>query len=106
MTKDAEDIQQRRLLQKEYGSFYRAVSDILFEHNIMDLDGRRNTGEYDREVDDLLQRMREIDSQESLQVALHQVFATAFGEENCGTRATYDSPASEIWKAYERHRKK
>ena len=39
MQPELEARQQRRILQKEYGSFYRAVSDILFRHNLMDLDG-------------------------------------------------------------------
>ena len=47
------------MLQKEYGSFYRAVSDILFRHNPMELDGKHNTGDYNPEVDVLLSRIRE-----------------------------------------------
>ena len=59
MQPDVEARQQHRILQKEYGSFYRAVSDSLFRHNPMDLDGKRNTGEYDPEIDALLSRIRE-----------------------------------------------
>jgi hypothetical protein len=50
MQPEVEARQQHRILQKEYGSFYRAVSDSLFRHNPMDLDGKRNTGEYDPEM--------------------------------------------------------
>ena len=103
---EAEDRQQHRSLQKEYGSFYRAVSDILFQHNIMDLDGKHNTGDYDPEVDVLLTRIGEAENCESLRGLLHQVFMNAFGEENCGTPERYDGAAAEIWKAYERHRNK
>ena len=46
MQMDAEDRAQHRQLQKEYGSLYRSVSDILFQHNVMDLDGKHNTGDY------------------------------------------------------------
>jgi hypothetical protein len=103
---EAEDRQLHRQLQKEYGSFYRAVSDILFQHNIMDLDGKHNTGDYDPEVDVLLTRIREAEDRDSLQGILYQVFVNAFGEENCGSRDRYDGAAAEIWKAYERHRSK
>jgi hypothetical protein len=103
---EAEERQQRRLLQKEYGSFYRAVSDILFQHNVMDLDGKHNTGDYDPEVDVLLTRIREAEDCEALHGILYQVFVNAFGEESCGSRDRYDGAAAEIWKAYERHRNK
>ncbi|HXB74515.1 MAG TPA: hypothetical protein VNY05_40140 [Candidatus Acidoferrales bacterium] len=106
MPTETEDRQQHRRLQKEYGTFYRAVSDILFRHNVMDLDGKHNTGDYDREVDLLLLRIGEAENLEMLQGILYQVFVNAFGEENCGSRDRYNDSAAEIWKAYERHRKK
>jgi hypothetical protein len=106
MPTETEDRQQHRRLQKEYGIFYRAVSDILFRHNVMDLDGKHNTGDYDREVDLLLLRIGEAENLETLQGILYQVFVNAFGEESCGARDRYHGAAVEIWKAYERHRKK
>ena len=92
------------MLQKEYGNFYRAVSDIVFRHNPMELDGNHNTGDYDPEVDMFLSRIREAENLNALQELLFEVFLTDFGEENCGSRERYDVAASEIWKAYERHR--
>lgn len=92
------------MLQKEYGSFYRAVSDILFRHNPVDLDGKHNTGEYNPEVDALLSRIREAEHLGALQELLFEIFRADFGEGNCGTKERYDEAASEIWKAYERHR--
>lgn len=59
MQPENEPRQQHRILQKEFGSFYRAVSDIVFRHNPIDLDGKRNTGEYDPEIDALLSRIQE-----------------------------------------------
>ena len=103
---ETEDRRQHRLLQKEFRSFYRTVSNILFQHNIMDLDGKHNTGDYDPEVDLLLQRIPEAQNLEALHAILFQVFRTAFGEENCGSSDRYDGAAAEIWKAYERHRNK
>jgi len=103
---ETEERQQRRLLQKEYGSFYRAVSDILFRHNFMDLDGKHNTGEYDPEVDSLLLRIAEAEHLEGVQELLYEVFVSAFGEDNCGSKGLYQGAAAEIWKAYERHRRK
>jgi len=104
MPPETEDREQHRILQKEYGSFYRAVSDILFRHNPMELDGKRNTGEYNPEVDLLLSRILQVADLTALQDLLFDVFRTDFGEENCGTRERYEVAASEIWKAYERHR--
>ena len=104
MQPEIEARQQRRTLQKEYGSFYRAVSDILFRHNPMELDGKRNTGEYDPEIDALLARIQEADHLNALHGLLFEVFKNDFGEENCGSRERYETAASEIWKAYERHR--
>jgi hypothetical protein len=92
--------EQHRILQKRYGSFYRAVSDILFRHNPMELDGKRNTGEYDPEIDALLSRIQEAESLDVLHDLLFEVFRTDFGEENCGGRERYEAAASEIWKAY------
>jgi len=92
------------MLQKEFGRFYRAVSDILFRLNPMELDGTHNTGDYDPEVDALLLRIREVNHPGALQELLFEVFLTNFGEENCGSRERYGPAASEIWKAYERHR--
>jgi hypothetical protein len=46
MPPESEDRQQHRMLQKEFGSFYCTVSDILFRHNPMELDGKHNTGDY------------------------------------------------------------
>jgi hypothetical protein len=104
MRMEAEDRLQRRKLQKEYGNFYRAVSDILFRLNPMELDGKRNTGDYDPEVDRLLSRIEEAQNRDALQGLLIDVFLTDFGEENGATREGYGAAASEIWKAYERHR--
>jgi hypothetical protein len=88
------------MLQKEYGSFYRAVSDILFRHNPLELDGKRNTGEYDPAIDALLSRIHEAQHLDALQDLLFEVFRTDFGQENCGGRERYEAAASEIWKAY------
>ena len=104
MQPESEARQQHRILQKEYGSFYRAVSDIVFRHNPIDLDGKRNTGEYDPEIDAFLSRIREAENLNSLRELLFEVFRADFGEENCGDRQRYEAAASEIWKAYERHR--
>jgi hypothetical protein len=104
MPPDTDDRQQHRMLQKEYGNFYRAVSDILFRHNPMELDGKHNTGDYDPEVDMLLSRIREAESLSALQELLFEVFLNNFGEENCGGKERYNVAALEIWKAYERHR--
>lgn len=104
MPSEIEDCQQRRLLQKEYGHFYRAVSDILFRHNPMELDGKHNTGDYNPEVDVLLSRIREAEHAGALQDLLFEIFQTDFGDQNCGSRERYEAAASEIWKAYERHR--
>jgi hypothetical protein len=104
MHPEIEARQQHRILQKEYGSFYRAVSDIIFRHNPIDLDGKRNTGEYDPEIDALLSRIQEAENLDTLHELLFEVFRTDFGEENCGDRQCYEAAASEIWKAYERHR--
>jgi hypothetical protein len=106
MPPETQDRQQHRMLQKEFGSFYRAVSDILFRHNPMELDGRHNTGGYDPEIDVLLSRITEAENLSAMQELLYEVFLTDFGAENCGGRERYDGAASEIWKAYERHRMK
>jgi hypothetical protein len=104
MQPEIEARQQHWLLQKEYGRFYRAVSDILFRYNPMDLAGKRNTGEYDPEIDALLSRIQEAEHLNALHALLFEVFRTDFGEENCGDEERYEAAASEIWKAYERHR--
>jgi hypothetical protein len=104
MPPETEDRQQHRMLQKEYGSFYRAVSDILFRHNPMELEGKHNTGEYDPEIDVLLSRIKEAEHLTALEELLFEVFLTDFGDENCGSRDRYNAAALEIWKAYERHR--
>jgi hypothetical protein len=96
--------QQHRLLQKEYGKFYRAVSDILFRLNPMELDGKHNTGDYNPEVDALLSRIREAENLGALQDLLFEIFQTHFGEENCGSRERYEVAGAEIWKSYEHYR--
>jgi hypothetical protein len=104
MPTETEDGRQHRRLEKEYGGFYRAVSDIVFRHDPMELDGKRNTGEYNPEVDVLISRIGEVEHLSALQQLLFEVFHTRFGEENCGSREGYAAAAAEIWKAYERHR--
>ena len=104
MPPEAEDRLKHRMLQKEHGHIYRAISDILFLHNPMELDGKRNTGDYNPEVDVLVSRIREVENVDALQDLLFEVFRTDFGEENCGSRERYKIAAAEIWKAYERGR--
>jgi hypothetical protein len=106
MEMEAEGRRQHRMLQQQYGGFYTAVSDILFQHDVMDLDGKHNTGDYDPEVDVLLLRIREAENLQALQGILFEVFLNAFGEENCGGKERYDGAAAEIWQAYERHRRR
>jgi|SRR5690348_2531949 hypothetical protein len=103
MPPESEDRQQHRTLQKEYGSFYRAVSDILFRHDPMELDGKHNTGDYNSAVDTLLSRIREAEDLNTLEQLLFEVFLTDFGSGSCGNRERYEVAASEIWKAYQRH---
>ena len=71
----------------------------------MELDGRHNTGDYDPVIDVLLSRIHEAEHLTALQELLLEVFRTDFGAESCGSRERFDVAASEIWKAYERHRK-
>src|SRR5919205_4467348 len=104
MLPETEDRLKRRMLQKEHGIIYRAISDILFLQNPMELDGKRNTGDYNPEVDVLVSRIRDLENVDALQDLLFEVFRTDFGEENCGSRERYGIAAAEIWKAYERHR--
>jgi hypothetical protein len=87
--------------------FYAIIfweTDQNYHHNPMELDGDHNTGDYDPEVDVLLSRIREAENLSALQELLFEVFLADFGAENCGSRERYDVAASEIWKAYERHR--
>jgi len=104
MPSKTDDRAQHRMLQKKYGNFYRAVSDILFRHDPMELDGKHNTGDYDPEVDVLLSRIPEAEHLAALQQLLFEIFQTDFGEESCGNKERYDAVAAEIWTAYERHR--
>ena len=104
MLPKTEDRLKHRILQKEHGTIYRAISDILFLHNPMDLDGKRNTGDYNPEVDVLVSRIRDVEDVDALQDLLFDIFRTDFGQENCGSRERYEGAASEIWKTYERHR--
>src|SRR5689334_9227216 len=67
MPSETEDRLKRRMLQKEHGSIYRAISDILFLHNPMELDGKRNSGDYNPEVDVLVSRIREVENVDALQ---------------------------------------
>src|ERR1051326_383670 len=104
MPPGTQDREQHRALQKEYGSFYRAVSDILFRHDPMELEGKRNPGDYDAAIDVLLSRIREAHHLTELQDLLFEVFQADFGAENCGSRERYDVAASEIWRVFERYR--
>lgn len=88
--------QQHRILQKEYGSFYRAVSDIVFRHNPIDLDGKRNNGEYDPETDALLSRIQKAENLDALRELLFEVFRTDFGEDNCGDTALRGSGLGDL----------
>jgi hypothetical protein len=78
------------MLQKEYGSLYRIVSDILFQHDPMELDGKHNIGDYDAEVDAVLSCTREAEDVGGLQDLLFEVFRTDYGE---GVAAKGDATA-------------
>src|SRR5689334_24918017 len=104
MPTETEDRLKHRMLQKEHGSIYRAISDILFQQNPTERDGKRNTGDYNPVVDEVVSRIREVENVDALQDLLLEVFRTDFGEENAGSRERYEVAASEIWKVYERHR--
>ncbi len=104
MPPETDDRKQHRMLQKEYGSLYRVVSDILFRYDLMELDGKHNIGDYDPEVDAVLSGIRGAGDIGALQDLLFEVFRTDYGEGSCGDRVSYGAAAAEIWKAYERHR--
>ena len=104
MPPETEDRKQHRMLQKEYGGLYRIVSDILFRHDPMELDGKHNIGDYDPEVDAVLSRIRGAGDVGALQDLLFEVFRTDYGQGSCGERGSYGAAAAEIWRAYERHR--
>jgi hypothetical protein len=55
------------------------LGDILFRHNAMDLDGKRNTGEYDPEIHALLSRIHEPEHLNTIQDFLFGSFQTDFG---------------------------
>ncbi|NOT63801.1 MAG: hypothetical protein HOP19_26600 [Acidobacteria bacterium] len=93
-------MEKRQQRRTEYGTLYEIVSEILFRHDLMEINFGHNTDEYEPEVDTILPRLKECSSALDVRKVIHQEFVVWFDAEEAGSEQDYETIAQEVWAAW------
>lgn len=91
---------EKEILKKEFGELYYKIMDILYRNDPIGISVDTNRDEYEHEVIEILPRLKEINSPDSLTDLIYQFFINEFGPIITGKRTKYIKIAQEIWNAY------
>lgn len=102
---------ERQLLIDKFGALFSKVESILFKHDpigiayighplVVD-----NPDEYAPEVETILPRLHEAQSESDLTAIIHEEFTNWFGSETAGDKEAYRLIAIDVWDAWQKHKK-
>jgi hypothetical protein len=95
----AQILEERRLLEAEYGELFDAVAKLLFNADPMGINFEVNPDEYHPEVGTILPRLRSCQSTNDVRVT-HEAFTRWFGADAAGPAESYRQIAPDIWRLW------
>ena len=87
-------------IREQQPAFFKSVSDLMFEHDPIEINFETNTDEYDPEAGTVIYRLPTANNEDDVLDILHQEFVVWFGEDTAGNRNRYAGLASDIWKIW------
>lgn len=84
-------------IKHQQPEFFKAVSDLMFKHDPIEINFETNTDEYDPEAGTVISRLPTANNEDDVLDIIHQEFVVWFGEDTAGNRNRYVGLASEIW---------
>ena len=88
-------------LRRTFGTFYDEVLSIITRHDPIGIAGVSD--EYEPEVDAILPRLSEAESEAAARRIIHEEFVRLFDAEIAGPEFRFDGIAHEIWVSWQRH---
>jgi len=87
-------------IKQQQPELFKAVSDLMFKHDPIEINFETNTDEYDPEAGTVISRLPAAKNEVDVLDIIHQEFIVWFGEDTAGNRNRYVGLASEIWKLW------
>ena len=89
----------------DYGNLFDRVIALLFEEDPININFETNTDEYESEAILIMQKLKDLRSQDELIDHIHGVFIRMFDVTSAGPRENYDKIGAEIWKLWQERKK-
>jgi hypothetical protein len=94
----------RYKITQSYRKLYADIEEILFRCDPMGISSKGNKGKYDPEVETILPRLKEAQSESDVYTIIREEFIRWFGVATTGYKGngSYEEAAKEIWAAWQR----
>ena len=83
-------------LKKNQPELFQAVSQVMFKHDLMEINYETNTDEYDSEAGTVIPRLKDCRSVNDVGDVLFEEFSRWFNK-SAGKRHQYNELANDIW---------
>ena len=81
-------------IKEQQPALFKAVSDLMFKHDPIEINFETNTDEYDPETGTVIARLPTASNEIDVLDILHQEFIVWFGEDTAGDRDRYVNPVN------------
>lgn len=93
-------------VRQQFPLLFRQVAEVMFKHDLMNINFEDNTDEYEPEAGTVIPRLNECKSPCDVQAVLHEEFSKWFGSEGAGEQCRYGDLAEEIWHLWQTQQSK
>jgi hypothetical protein len=90
----------RAVLKLKYEALFESVSAILFKADLVGINFKNNTDEYEPEAGTILPRLSHAKSVHDVARIIHEEFCRWFGAEESFSVSHYQDVAEQIWKEW------
>ena len=96
----SDELPSRAAVKDQYGTFFVAVSRLLFDTDPIGINYETNTDEYDPETAAIIPRLHTANSAEDVERIVYEGFRHWFGSDVAGSRERYSAVSIRIWVAW------
>jgi len=91
---------QREELKKTYANLYFTLEKLYFEGDPIGINFKDNTDEYAPEVDQILPKLKNCNSEQETLNLIHDIFCKMFDPMTAGGKEIYKDLAAETWRLW------
>ena len=84
-------------IKEQQPELFKAVSDLMFKHDPIEINFETNADEYDPEAGTVISRLPAANNETDVLDIIHQEFIVWFGEDTAGSRDRYVKLANDVW---------